>query len=59
LATEQAAGLEVAGFEVRPRIIKIQVRGSVGGGAPGKFDAWLVEAKEKASGMAKAGRRAK
>lgn len=48
LETAKAAGLEVDGFEVGPRLIRIKVRGSVASEPKGSFDAWLTDAKAKA-----------
>lgn len=48
LATAKAAGLEVDGFEVGPRLIRVKVRGSVTEASLDPFDAWLKNAKSKA-----------
>lgn len=51
LATAKAAGLDVAGFEVGPRIIKVQMRvESVGAGEkPDKFADFVVAQRAKGS----------
>jgi hypothetical protein len=51
LATAKAAGLEVAGFEVGPRLIKVQMRESVGAGEqkPDKFADFLATQRAKGS----------
>lgn len=49
LATAKAAGLEVAGFEIGPRLIKVQMKVPAVRRQTDKFDAFIAAQKAKGS----------